>query len=491
MGWPSPSSPASFLTPWVCKYTGATKFADVASDAYYAKAVEWAVDNGITKGTSDTTFSPNKTVTREQIAVFVHNALYGGVSDDKQNAHALDKFTDKDDISPWAVDAMKWAAGWGIIRGDDGKLKPRYETTRAMFATILMNYDEYAGIKPEEPTPDPDPNPNPDPDPTPTPDPDPGTDPDVPEAGEFERNMEQKINGMLIDTWKELGAKPSKFDAGELSDAARLLASAKETDTEKALRAVGFDKPIGTYYENPYKDPAYLIANKYTTSRYDARNFSVTVSSPGQAMAYFKAKENLMDTYTFTDYGIACHIVDDIQADDGIRFRVSVVTYGSAPYTFTDTPALWADWYTQQQAKPMDISAEEQKVLDLVNQERAKEGLSPLIATADMQKAAHIRAEELTIFFDHGRPGGGMGTGAMEDVGIPIGCGWFTSENIAAGFNTPEAVMTGWMNSSGHRDNMMKPGAKYVGIGQAPCYKNGVLTGYCWVQLFIPGGSSD
>lgn len=77
----------------------------------------------------------------------------------------------------------------------------------------------------------------------------------------------------------------------------------------------------------------------------------------------------------------------------------------------------------------------------------------------------------------------------MEDVGIPIGYGWFSAENIASGPKTPEAVVEGWMNSSDHREIIMRPGAKYIGIGQAPRYTNGKFTGYYWVQLFIPGSA--
>lgn len=458
-------------------YSGQTPFKDVPSDAYYAQAVQWAVAKGITNGTSSTTFSPNKFVTREQIAKFFFTAAKDAGTVGDFDDSILNTFQDKGDIASWALEPLAWATFNKIINGfESGELSPQNNTSRAMFATILMNYDGAGNQTPEpNPNPNPEPEPEPDPEPKPEPKPDPETKPEPkPEPGDtqFERNMEQQVIAGLQQFWRENGSTVHPLDEGDLTQAARTIASGAIQDPEQALKSVGFDQPIGT-----------IQVDKYTTARYDALSYTTTVNSYEAAMEYLESRDNIKDTYAFTEYGVGCYQINPIQ------FRITVLTYQSAPYTFTDTETMWADWYADQLTKPMEMTADEQEVLKLVNQERAKEGLSPLIATADMQKAAHIRAEELTVSYSHLRPSGGPGTLAMEDVDIPIGYGWYSAENIAYGYNTPEEVVNGWMNSPSHREAIMRPQAKYIGIGQTPRYKNGIQSGYYWVQLFIPGSA--
>ena len=114
----------------------AIPFEDVASDIWYTKAVIWAAENGIVNGTSETTFSPNKEISREQIATILYRwAKAEAVAEDK-----LAEFADADSVSAWAVEAMNWAVSVGLISGSDGKLLPRNSATRAQIATILYRY---------------------------------------------------------------------------------------------------------------------------------------------------------------------------------------------------------------------------------------------------------------------------------------------------------------------------------------------------------------
>ena len=110
------------------------------------------------------------------------------------------------------------------------------------------------------------------------------------------------------------------------------------------------------------------------------------------------------------------------------------------------------------------------KVLTLVNQERAKEGLNALKLDAELTEAAMRRAAECSLYFDHTRPNGESFAGVSTKA---------SAENIAAGRPTPEGVMSDWMNSSGHRANILGGSWTSIGIG---CFKFGSL--YYWVQLF-------
>ena len=118
-----------------------------------------------------------------------------------------------------------------------------------------------------------------------------------------------------------------------------------------------------------------------------------------------------------------------------------------------------------------------QRVIELVNEERAKAGLSPVTESSDVTAAADVRAQEITRNFSHTRPNGTYYTTALDQIGVRyMGSG----ENIAYGQQTPEAVMSGWMNSQGHRANILERNFTKIGVS---CYENANGVKY-WVQLF-------
>lgn len=117
------------------------------------------------------------------------------------------------------------------------------------------------------------------------------------------------------------------------------------------------------------------------------------------------------------------------------------------------------------------------QVVDLVNAERAKEGLSALKIDEKVTKAATVRAYEIQTKFDHIRPDGSGFVTALKEQGVTYrGAG----ENIAWGQRTPQEVVTAWMNSPGHRANIMNPNYVYIGVGNV---QNSAGTQY-WVQNF-------
>jgi len=118
---------------------GATTFTDVAADSWYADAVAWAAKYGIVTGYDAATFGPNDPITREQLATILYrfNNYRGG----SLMASELD-FVDAGSVSGYAVDAMKWAVGQGLVNGMDGKLNPAGFATRAQVAAILHRYCE-------------------------------------------------------------------------------------------------------------------------------------------------------------------------------------------------------------------------------------------------------------------------------------------------------------------------------------------------------------
>ena len=116
----------------------ANPFADVAAGTWYTDAVVWANDAGIVNGTSATTFDPDGSVTREQIATILYR--YAKIKGwDISGASSLGTFLDGAQVSDWAARAMEWTYAEGLITGKNGgRLDPQGQASRAEVATILM-----------------------------------------------------------------------------------------------------------------------------------------------------------------------------------------------------------------------------------------------------------------------------------------------------------------------------------------------------------------
>lgn len=116
------------------------------------------------------------------------------------------------------------------------------------------------------------------------------------------------------------------------------------------------------------------------------------------------------------------------------------------------------------------------QVVALVNAERAKYGLSALKADSRVQQAAQVRAAETVQSFSHTRPNGSSFSTALTEAGVSY---TRSGENIAYGQPTPQQVVNAWMNSSGHRANILNESFTTIGVGYTVV--NG--TAY-WAQLF-------
>ncbi len=123
-------------------YAGVSSgFSDVKSSAWYSDAVAWAVDKGITAGTSSTTFSPTTAVTREQMATLVTNYLNAYGISLAESDDAVASFSDMSSVSSWAKSAVEYMRVTGIISGSDGLFRPKDTATRAEAATIFWKLD--------------------------------------------------------------------------------------------------------------------------------------------------------------------------------------------------------------------------------------------------------------------------------------------------------------------------------------------------------------
>lgn len=125
--------------------TGAVRFGDVAGGAWYTEAVRWAVGCGVVKGYDNECFGPNDAVTREQMAAILYRyAQHKGYDVSAGEDTNILSFDDAFAVSEYAIPAMQWACGSGMVHGiaRDGRmlLAPRDTTTRAQTATLLMRF---------------------------------------------------------------------------------------------------------------------------------------------------------------------------------------------------------------------------------------------------------------------------------------------------------------------------------------------------------------
>lgn len=115
----------------------------------------------------------------------------------------------------------------------------------------------------------------------------------------------------------------------------------------------------------------------------------------------------------------------------------------------------------------------QQAVLRLVNAERQKAGLPAMSTTTQLQQAADIRAKEMNQLVSHDRPDGSSCFTVLDEVGVEY---TVAGENIASGVDSAEAVMQAWMQSEGHRANILNGDFTQIGVGN---------DGVHWVQIFI------
>lgn len=128
---------------------------------------------------------------------------------------------------------------------------------------------------------------------------------------------------------------------------------------------------------------------------------------------------------------------------------------------------------TAATSAPVDY---QQEVLRLVNIERAKAGKQPLSSDMNLNQAAQVRAQEIVRAFSHTRPDGRDCFTAMKEAGVSYRA---AGENIAMGQRTPEQVVAGWMDSDGHRENILSDRFGRLGVGYH--VENGRAY---WVQMF-------
>ena len=183
-------------------------------------------------------------------------------------------------------------------------------------------------------------------------------------------------------------------------------------------------------------------------------------------------------TYEVSDAGIA-EIVYDANGLERIKLKRPGDVYITATFPASGSQMVCLLHVT---GHPVDETAVNQntfaqEVLDLVNRERAKVGRKPLRLSEELLQAAAVRGEEISRHYAHTRP-----DGSPFQTVLGKRKSGFLGENIAAGATSPQQVMEMWMNSPGHKKNILYSHYDELGVGYI--YVPGSEYGHYWVQLF-------
>ncbi|WP_227521498.1 MULTISPECIES: CAP domain-containing protein [Bacillus] len=148
-----------------------------------------------------------------------------------------------------------------------------------------------------------------------------------------------------------------------------------------------------------------------------------------------------------------------------------------APETQQQEEAQQEQGNAEQRASQEGISETEMRVIELTNAERRKAGLSDLKADKEISNVARQKSADMqqNNYFSHTSPTYGSPFDMMRDFGISYNT---AGENIAMGQRTPEEVVQAWMNSEGHRKNILSPNFTHIGVGY-------VENGHYWTQMFV------
>ncbi len=149
----------------------------------------------------------------------------------------------------------------------------------------------------------------------------------------------------------------------------------------------------------------------------------------------------------------------------------------SADKPSTDKPSTDKPSTDKPSASVTNTSTYEQQVIDLINEIRIKNGLSPLTENTALSRCAKAKSQDMhdKRYFSHQSPTYGSPFDMMKQFGITYRT---AGENIAMGQSTPQAVVNAWMNSKGHRANILNASFTQIGMGY-------VADGHYWTQQFI------
>lgn len=189
-------------------------------------------------------------------------------------------------------------------------------------------------------------------------------------------------------------------------------------------------------------------------------------------ITYYSAGENIAKGQTSPQ-----EVVQAWMDSEGHRQNILHPDFTHIGVGFTQEGYHWTQQFIKKLDQSVNESTYEQQVVDLTNQEREKHGLAPLSVDTKLGEVARAKSKDMAEkdYFDHTSPTYGSPFDMMDQYGVSY---QIAGENIARGQFTPEEVVEAWMNSEGHRENILNPDFTHIGVGFV---KEDIL----WTQQFI------
>lgn len=160
-----------------------------------------------------------------------------------------------------------------------------------------------------------------------------------------------------------------------------------------------------------------------------------------------------------------------------VRYQVGLSEIKAANPTIKNYDLIYPGQKINVPTVSSSVTAFESEVVRLVNEIRAENGLKPLTQDWQLSRVARYKSQDMRDlgYFSHTSPTYGSPFNMMKSFGISYRT---AGENIAKGYSTPEAVVNGWMNSPGHRANILNSSYTHIGVGY-------VASGNYWTQMFV------
>lgn len=160
-----------------------------------------------------------------------------------------------------------------------------------------------------------------------------------------------------------------------------------------------------------------------------------------------------------------------------VRYEVGLDELKAANPQITNAALIYPGQVLQIPLTDSSVTAYEQEVIRLVNEIRVQNGLNPLTYDWELSRVARYKSQDMkdNRYFSHTSPVYGSPFQMIKSFGLTYRT---AGENIAKGYATPQAVVNGWMNSSGHRANILNASFTRIGVGY-------VAGGNYWTQMFI------
>lgn len=219
---------------------------------------------------------------------------------------------------------------------------------------------------------------------------------------------------------------------------------------------------------------ALLVGSSASAAGLSARR--VVVQSPISQSVTYQSKSLQQIYFQLLNKKVPCNSGSNAGSQNpGSGSSAGSQKPGSGSNTGTQKPSSGSSSNTGSAAQqPSDADSVRNQILQLVNQARAEAGLQPLRTTSALNSAAQTRAQELSQVYSHNRPDGSSCFTVLGEKGISYRS---AGENIAIGYKTAQQVFNAWMNSEGHRKNILSEKFTHIGIGYTAQQS--------WTQLFI------